>query len=245
MVLERPRRRVSHRQRQLEKVSIDDMSMKVFVFFGPPGVGKGTQCGLLAERLGVRHVSTGSIIRAEISAGTDLGRKVKDLVQAGNLVDDSLLFSCLKAFLERSDLREGTLLLDGVPRTVAQVSGLDDVLRPMALKVNGVISLIAPVDDLVSRFAKRWTCGCGYVGSFETESVAQTTACPKCSKLGGFTRREDDKPEVVSKRMEIYRNETEPVAAIYRQNGKIKEIDGLRAVEHVYLDVAKAIVEMV
>ncbi len=221
------------------------MSTKVFVFFGPPGVGKGTQCGLLAERLGVRHVSTGSIIRAEISAGSDLGRKVKDLVQAGNLVDDALLFSCLKAFLERSDLSEGTLLLDGVPRTVAQVAGLDGVLSPLGLKVNGVISLVAPVDELVSRFAKRWTCTCGYVGSFETEAAARGGACPKCSKVGGFSRREDDKPEVVTRRMEIYRSETEPVAAIYRQNGKIREIDGLRAVEHVYLDVAKGIVEMV
>jgi adenylate kinase len=143
------------------------------------------------------------------------------------------------------DLSSGVLLLDGVPRTVSQVGGLESVLEQQKLKVTGVISLVAPVDDLISRFGKRWTCACGYVGSFETEHAAHTESCPKCGRVGGFVRREDDKPEVVAKRMEIYRNETEPVAAVYRKSGKICEINGLNFVEHVYLDVARCVMEMV
>ncbi len=220
------------------------MSMKVFVIFGPPGVGKGTQCALVAERLSVQHVSTGSIIRGEIASGSDLGKRVKDIVAGGNLVDDATLFSCLNGFLSRADLSKGVLLLDGVPRTTSQVSGLDDVLSKLNLKVNGVISITAPVEDLISRFSKRWTCSCGYVGAFDSEGLARAAVCPKCSKSSSFSRRDDDRPEVVSKRMSVYRQETEPVAALYRDVGKMNEIDGLRPVEAVYLDVGRCIVEL-
>jgi len=220
------------------------MAMKVFVIFGPPGVGKGTQCSLVADRLSVQHVSTGSIIRAEIASGSELGKRVKDVVSGGNLVDDTTLFSCLNGFLSRSNLNEGVLLLDGVPRTTSQISGLDVVLSKLGLSVNGVISITAPVEDLASRFAKRWTCSCGQVSAFDSADVAAMGKCTKCSAEGKFIRREDDKPAVVSKRMEVYRQETEPVASVYRTRGKIREIDGLRSVEEVYLDVGRFIVEM-
>lgn len=220
------------------------MVMKVFVIFGPPGVGKGTQCSLVADRLLVQHVSTGSIIRGEIASGSPLGLRVKDIVAGGKLVDDATLFSCLDGFLSRSNLSEGVLLLDGVPRTTSQISGLDSVLAKLRLEVNGVISITAPVGDLISRFAKRWTCVCGQVMAFDTSEVAMSAKCCKCSAIGKFARREDDKPEVVAKRMEIYLQETEPIAAIYRTRGKIREVDGLRSVEEVYLDVGRCIVEM-
>ncbi len=220
------------------------MSAKVFVFLGPPGVGKGTQCSLLVERLGVKHVSTGSIIREEIAAASELGKQVKDLVQGGGLVEDALLFSCLNAFLHRCDLSSGILLLDGVPRTVSQVTTLCSVLSGMGLEIAGVISLAASTDELVIRFSKRWTCACGNVTSLELEAYANTQACLKCGKVGLFSRREDDQTQVVSRRMEIYRNETEPISEIYRRTGKLREISGLRAVELVYVDVAHCLVEM-
>lgn len=220
------------------------MSSKVVVFFGPPGVGKGTQCGLLAERLGVKHVSTGGLLRAEIGSGSELGRTVKEVVSAGKLVNDELLFSCLGSFLKRSSLDSGVLLLDGVPRNVPQVSGLDAILSGFGLKVDAVVSLVAPVEMLVERFSKRWTCSCGQVEAFESEAIAMSAKCQKCSSVGRFSRREDDRPEVVSNRMEIYHNETAPVQALYSKRGKVFEVDGLKPVETVYVGVAKCILDL-
>jgi adenylate kinase len=220
------------------------MSSKVVVFFGPPGVGKGTQCGLLAQRLGVSHVSTGGLLRAEIASGSELGSTVKSTVAAGKLVGDDLLFGCLEAFLRRTDVSTGVLLLDGVPRNVTQVKGLDEVLTRFGLKVDAVVSLVAPVEKLVERFSKRWTCGCGQVEAFEQGQDPRTFKCQKCSKVGSFSRREDDRPEVVTKRMEIYHSETAPVEALYSQRGQVAHVDGLRSVEAVYVGVAKSILDL-
>lgn len=219
--------------------------MKIVVFLGPPGVGKGTQAGFLSMRLGLEHVSTGALLRSEIASGSSLGAKVKAVVESGSLVNDELLFECLESGLMR--LSQGTAkvaILDGVPRTLSQVEKLEKALSARGLKVDSVVALTAPVESLVERFAKRWTCTkCSAVESFGSPDAAASATCKKCGSHASFMRREDDAPEAVRKRLSIYHEETAPLVDVYRKKGSLFEVDGLRPPEWVYVDVAPAIVK--
>lgn len=213
--------------------------MKVCVLLGPPGAGKGTQASLLSGRLGGAHISTGLIIRNEIASGSTLGKTVKSVVESGQLVSDDLLFECLNSGLSQLSKELPFLLLDGVPRTVSQVSKLDEVLSKLGLKVDVAVAVSAPLERLVERFSKRWTCSsCGNVTSLETEAQAATETCSKCGKVGLFNRRPDDEPEAVRTRFEVYEKETAPLMDIFQKRGLLKQVDGLRPVERVYVDVA-------
>jgi adenylate kinase len=217
--------------------------MNVFVFMGPPGVGKGTQSGLVASRLGAEHLSTGLLLRNEIASGSELGKAIKSVVESGALVSDELILSCLDKRLESSKKGDEWLLLDGIPRTLPQVSGLDIVLAKHDLKVDVVGALVAPLDELVERFSYRWTCSqCGRVESFVDAEVALKTSCLKCGASHSFKRREDDSPVAVRKRFEVYDRETAPVIDVYRKRGILFEVNGLRAVEKVYVQVAHRLV---
>lgn len=213
--------------------------MKVCVLLGPPGAGKGTQASLLATRLGAAHVSTGLLIRNEIASGSELGRAVKAVVESGQLVSDDLLFNCLNSGLRKIPSSVPLLLLDGVPRTVSQVDLLDKTLATMSLKVDAAVAVTAPVEKLVDRFSKRWTCSaCGTVTSFDSEALAASGQCQSCSKTGSFMRRKDDEPETVRTRFAVYDRETAPLIDVFRKRGLLAEVDGLQAVERVYVDVA-------
>lgn len=216
--------------------------MSVVVLLGPPGVGKGTQAALVAERFGGEHVSTGALLRGESSSGSQLGLKVKDLMARGDLVSDTDLFLCLESHLDRLDSSESVLLLlDGVPRNVSQVGRLDEVLRDRGMKVDKVISLTAPVEELVERFRKRWSCGkCGAVYSFESEPGVDAS-CSRCGASGKFERRADDGEEAVRHRFGIFREETAPVADMYAAKGLLQSVDALRGTEEVFASVSEAL----
>lgn len=219
----------------------EGLQMKVAVIFGPPGAGKGTQSALLAERRGVAHISTGAILRSEAARGTPAGAEIRKRQAAGELLSDDLLFASLKGYLETMDLKKAKwLLLDGVPRNLTQVPGLDQVLSSLGLAVNRVIVLEADTEALVERFSKRWTCqGCSNVASFENSAEAEAATCTKCG--GRLARREDDRPEVIRRRMEIYTKETLPIKEQYKARGIVFEIGALGAVEDVYREVEKAL----
>ena len=217
--------------------------MKVVVLFGPPGAGKGTQAGLLATRLGATHVSTGTLLRAQIASGSQLGTKIKDIVESGRLVDDVILFEALEAELEKLRLAEANyLVLDGVPRTVAQVALLDSNLTRMGVPVQSVLYISAPLERLVERFGKRWTCrACHSVFSCEASAPADAALCPKCQAAHSLYRRVDDAPESVERRFRIYEEETLPVVALYEARGLVSHIDGLQSPEHVYARVVEQV----
>lgn len=219
-----------------------DFEWKVVVLLGPPGVGKGTQAGLLAERLGAVHVSTGALLREEIATGSPLGKSVESTIHRGDLVSDDDLFGCLEGCLERALARNnGLLLLDGVPRNRSQVPRLDEVLSRYGLKVSAAIYLSAPVERLVERFARRWSCSsCGAVFALDADQAADA-ACSRCGKEGALVRRQDDSASSVKHRFSVYENETSPLLVDYRERGLLKEVDGLGSGEEVFQSLAREI----
>jgi adenylate kinase len=181
------------------------------VLFGAPGSGKGTQATRLKERLGVPHISTGDLLRAEIKEGTELGLKAKGLMDAGALLPDDIMLGIIEHRLSQPDAKPG-FILDGYPRNLAQAAALDEVLARIGQPLDVVVKLDVPDEAIVGRCEVR----------FEKEG------------------RPDDKPETVKKRLGIYAEQTAPVASFYEQRGKLRVVDGdgeLDAVTQRVLDV--------
>lgn len=214
--------------------------MTVVVFLGPPGVGKGTQAGLLADRLGALHVSTGAILRSELETGSELAKSLQTVMARGDLVSDEQLFLCLGSALDRiGTFSERVVLLDGVPRNLAQIGRLDEVLSARGAKVDLALALVAPLEQLVVRFAKRWSCkNCGAVFAFDQTPGSQD-ACSRCGSLGSLGRRPDDEPEAVRHRFSVYEQATAPVLSEYLKRGLLSTVDGLADQEAVYVTLQK------
>jgi adenylate kinase len=198
----------------------------VLILLGPPGAGKGTQARLLEERLGLVQLSTGDLLRAAVAAGTEAGRKAKDMMDAGALVPDEIVLAVLADRLVASDLGSG-IILDGFPRTAAQARALDALLATRGQRIVAAVSL--EVDDaaMVERIAGRYTCascGEGYHDNFK---------CPEnagiCDACGGteFKRRSDDRAELVTARLAAYHSETAPLIAYYGDRGVLRKVDAM------------------
>lgn len=220
--------------------------MKVAVIFGPPGAGKGTQCSLLDKRLALKHISTGAIIRQEIASKSSLGMQVKSIVEAGKLVNDDVILSCLESALKslKKD-KDSIVLLDGIPRNLAQASGLDSLLTGFQSRVDKVISLQADLDQLLIRFSKRWTCSvCHQVASIAASDGIASYQCSSCGSIGSMVRRKDDELETVKDRFSIYEKETFPLISHYQNREIFQSIDGLLAPEVVYVKIASILLQM-
>jgi adenylate kinase len=213
--------------------------MKVIIFLGPPGVGQGTQCSLLSARLGVKHISTGAIIRQEIASESALGLKVKSIVESGHLVDDKSIFECLESTLNVMKPKQNDIiLLDGIPRNLSQAKEFDVLISKFSSKVDLVLSLSADLDKLLERFEKRWTCSsCGKIDSIPTGTDVANYVCSSCEKMGTMFRRKDDEPETVKRRFTVYQKETEPLVSYYADRNNLSIIDGLRQPEIVYAEI--------
>lgn len=227
--------------------------LKIIVFLGPPGAGKGTQAGLLAQRNShMQTISTGLLLRNEINSASELGLKVKSVVESGKLVSDDLLFQCLSSQLEKMsvDAKKSSgnklLILDGVPRNVSQVDLLDTALNDLNLKVNRVVEFHAHTQDLVSRFASRWSCkNCGAVFSYASAEQASTQGCSAChAPAGSLFRRKDDEPESVQVRLKVYQDQTAPVSQRYDERKILVKIDALQPIEIVYENCTRALKEV-
>jgi len=213
--------------------------MLKILLLGPQGSGKGTQGKLLAEKLGIPLISAGALWRAEIARGTALGRQVEEILRQGKLAPDNLTAQVVRARLSRNDAQNG-FILDGYPRNRAQYDLLGEFLAP-----THVMALTLSDHDALKRMTGRLVCtkcGTNYHVVYAPPKESRGEGLWHCDEDGvPLTSRDDDKPEAVSQRLQIYHTETEPVIELYRARGILHEIDASSAIEKVQEDIVRAL----
>ena len=203
------------------------------VLLGAPGAGKGTQAAKLVEEFGTPHISTGDMLRAAVKAGTELGKKAKSFMDAGDLVPDDVIIGLVTERLGEPDTEKG-FILEGFPRTSAQAVALDAELSKLGRPLSAALLIDVDSEVIVKRLTSRRMCkDCGFIGS---EANAQ---CPKCG--GEMYQRDDDKPETIQNRLDVYEKSTSPLIDYYRGCDLLVSIDGDRDPNVVYADVKKAL----
>ncbi len=209
------------------------------ILFGAPGVGKGTQAAILAEKTGLVHITTGELFREAIRQETELGKQAKVYYDQGQLVPDHLTIAMLLERLSQGDCAGGCIL-DGFPRTLEQATALDEALAREGRAIDKVVYIQAPQDELLSRLSGRWNCRqCGSVYHERFQPPREAGRCDQCG--GELYQREDDKPETARKRLEVYAQQTAPLIDYYRERGKLVEIDGHKSVEDVAENLLAAV----
>lgn len=189
------------------------------ILIGPPGAGKGTQAKILEQEYGLKQLSTGDMLRAEITAGTDLGKKAKAIMDAGNLVSDDIMVDMIASRIEQADCAKG-VIFDGFPRTVDQAEALDAMLADKGKPLNVVIQMVVDEEELVNRLKTR---------------IQQTIDA-------GQPVRADDNEETFRKRLGVYRDQTAPILPYYESVGLLKTVDGMQPIDFVTQQI-KAIVK--
>ncbi|AIL12591.1 hypothetical protein IM40_02125 [Candidatus Paracaedimonas acanthamoebae] len=200
------------------------------IILGPPGAGKGTQARLIQEKFGYVQISTGDLIRQEIASGSELGKHLQPIVNAGGYLDDKIMLELLENKLKT--VRTGAIL-DGLPRTENQANALYEMLKNNHQQVDLVIELKVDKDILAKRIAGRFSCAnCGAIYNEYFNPLASEGKCDHCQGTE-FTRRKDDALEVVYKRLDIYYEKTQPLLSYYEKNGQLSQVDGMQSVDDV------------
>ncbi len=197
---------------------------KYFTFIGPIAAGKGTQAEIISKKYGFLHLSTGQIFRDAIASGSELGVKVKSIIDSGFLVPDALTNEIVKDMLGKIDLSKG-FILDGYPRTINQVHALDDMLSELGIELDDAVMITIPEDEIVRRISGRFSCAkCGqnYHDEFNKTKIAGV--CDNCGSHD-FIRRNDDKPEVIKTRLQHYYSEVEPIVEFYKKQEKFLKLE--------------------
>lgn len=197
---------------------------KYFTFIGPIAAGKGTQAEIISKKYGFLHLSTGQIFRDAIASGSELGMKVKSIIDSGFLVPDALTNEIVKDMLGKIDLSKG-FILDGYPRTINQVHALDDMLSELGIELDDAVMITIPEDEIVRRISGRFSCAkCGqnYHDEFNKTKIAGV--CDNCGSHD-FIRRNDDKPEVIKTRLQHYYSEVEPIVEFYKKQEKFLKLE--------------------
>jgi len=192
------------------------------ILLGPPGAGKGTQAKTLAKKLKIAHISTGDILRQNVSSGTELGKQAKDFMNKGLLVPDELVTRMVIARIQEDDAKDG-FILDGYPRNIRQAESLDNLLKERKISIDDVIDLEASVPVIVQRLSGRLACsGCNANYHIQNMPPKKEMACDNCgSKL---YQRADDKEETIKKRLEVYKKESAPLIKYYQAKQKLHQI---------------------
>lgn len=199
------------------------------VLLGAPGAGKGTQAAKLVEEFATPHISTGDILRAAVKNQTELGKKAKGYMDAGDLVPDSLIIDLMDERLREPDCEKG-FILDGFPRTTAQAVALDDMLVRLERPLDAALLVDVDPEVIIKRLTERRCCKeCGYIGT------AADATCPKCG--GEMYQRDDDNETTVRNRLDVYAKSTSPLIDYYKGKGLLKSVDGDRPVDTVYVNV--------
>jgi len=208
---------------------------RAVIFLGPPGAGKGTQAKQIAESYGVPHLSTGDMFREHVSRGTPLGLRAKPIMERGELVPDDLVLSMVEDRISRPDTADG-FILDGFPRTVPQAEKLDEILRRRFKTEPLVVHFVVDKNQLMRRLTGRRVCGIG--GEIYNIYDHPPKVPGRCDRDGGeLIQRPDDREEVIAERLAAYERQTRPLVDYYRQQGVLKDVDGMAAPEAVTKNV--------
>lgn len=208
------------------------------VLFGPPGSGKGTQASLLADKTGAAHISTGDALREAVANKTEVGLEAKSYMDKGELVPDSVVIAIAKDKLARSG--EKGFILDGFPRTTAQAEALDVALESLGQPLEDVVNLRVDENEIVKRLSGRRVCGsCGEPYHVQTKVPVADGVCDKCG--AGLLHRDDDRPEAIKNRLEVYRAQTEPVLGYYERKGLLRNVDAVGDIGSIAQRIVEAL----
>lgn len=208
--------------------------MKI-IMLGAPGAGKGTQAEKIAEAYNIPHISTGDIFRENIKNNTELGKKAKEYMDAGGLVPDELTCNLVTDRIEKDDCKNG-FILDGFPRTIPQAEVLEKALSEKGTSMDFAIDVEVPDENIVSRMEGRRACsGCGKIYHLVANPPKADGICDSCGEK--LIIRDDDKPETVKKRLEVYHKETQPLIDFYSKKGILKTIDGTGKMEEIFGEI--------
>lgn len=214
--------------------------MKI-IMLGAPGAGKGTQAKKIAEKYSIPHISTGDIFRANIKNGTELGIKAKEYIDQGLLVPDELVVDLVVDRLKQEDCNSGCVL-DGFPRTIPQAEALDAALKETGQMVDYAINVEVPDENIVRRMSGRRACvGCGATYHIVYAPTKEENICDTCH--GELILRDDDKPETVQKRLNVYHEQTQPLIDYYTKKNILVEVDGTQDIEDVFAAIVRALGE--
>ena len=203
------------------------------VLLGAPGAGKGTMAQLLVTDYGVAHISTGDLLRAAVKSGSDLGVQAKKYMDAGELVPDQLVIDLVKERLSHDDAQRG-FILDGFPRNTMQAVTLDSELGSLGRSIDAALLIDVEPKVIIDRLSARRTCrACGHTGT------AADAVCPACG--GEMYQRDDDKPETIKNRLDVYEKNTAPLIEYYRGQGLLKAVNGDDAIDAVYAATKEAL----
>jgi adenylate kinase len=211
--------------------AIELVSELNLILLGPPGAGKGTQAEKLTEDFGLPYYATGNILRDAVAEGTPLGKKAKEFMDKGDLVPDDVIIGVILEALESAEAADG-FLLDGFPRTVPQADALGDALDKVGRKISAVLLVDVPDDEVVKRLSGRRTCvKSGHTYHVDFDPPKHDGVCDQDGSR--LVQRDDDKPETIQKRLEVYHEQTEPLIDWYEERGLLRRFDGTRTPDEV------------
>lgn len=210
--------------------------MKI-IMLGAPGAGKGTQAKKIADKYQIPHISTGDIFRANIKEGTELGKKAKSYMDQGLLVPDELTLELIMDRFQNPDCANG-YVLDGFPRTIPQAEALTAALEKNGDSIDYAINVEVPDENIITRMSGRRAClACGATYHVVYAPTKEEGVCDRCGEK--LVLRDDDKPETVKKRLDVYHSQTQPLIDYYTKQGKLAEVDGTQSVDAVFDAIVK------